>query len=454
MGEPGEKYRARLSIANRIGAIGAAYLLLLFSGPFLRTQFDRLHDWWWNGDMSWPSGGAVHRVVDLLGHAFMAYFPAGFVTVFVASIALLPLGYLARTLARARVREGGRDPIAPIRRWAEAHPALVRALSVVPAAAWAAWIEIEAPGPWGAVGQLDPMERLGVYASFGIMGVLATCAMTWFVRAGLRSFLEPITEDTLEQTPAVAADEITFDAVAVTTETQAALGAMLALNAAAVAVALMSEHAFRDPRILAGLVAYAAVSLGGAALFRRASKVAIGVDGVLVAGTSRTRFFAYRDLDAARVDGAELRLVRRDEVVLRLQLHGEDASKRNAVLARIRDAIDRVKEGRRAVSAQILASSTPEQLAQAAGGAASYRDAALTREQLWALVEGPEIDGDARRAAAEALATASGPEERARLRVVAEQCAAPAVRVALEHLARGEVHDEDAPVAGAMRREA
>src|SRR6202041_3264287 len=108
--------------------------------------------------------------------------------------------------------------------------------------------------------------------------------------------------------------EITFDAVAVTTETRAAVAAMVALNLAALVVAIWSDRAIHDPRVLAGLVGYAAVALGGAALFRHASKVAVGVDGVFVKGTSRTRFYAYRDLDAARVDGGDLELVRRDRV--------------------------------------------------------------------------------------------------------------------------------------------
>jgi hypothetical protein len=64
--------------------------------------------------------------------------------------------------------------------------------------------------------------------------------------------------------------------------------------------------------------------------------------------------------------------------------------------------------------------------------------AALTRDQLWALVEGPEVEASARRAAAEALVSsaASGDgRERARLRVAADHCAEPNVRVALAELA-------------------
>ena len=458
--EPPPKYRRERALVKQVAALAAASLALLYSGSLIQRQVDRLHDWWWEG-YAWPSGSALHRVVDLLGHGFMAYFSAGFVTLFVACLALLPVGFLTRTVARARVREGSSDPLARARRWVASHPRSVRALTVVPGALWSLFIELEAPGPWGQLWQTEGYERLGVAASFGIIGVLATVTMTWFARAGVRSFVAPVLDDDEPERAEVASDEISFDAVAVTRETRGAVAAMVALNVGALALALSSSRAFHDPRVVAGLFAYAAAALGGAALFRHASRVAVGLDGVLVKGTSRTRFFAYRDLDAARVDGGDLELVRGDRVLVRLQLHGEDAAKRRAVLARIRDAIDRVKEGRGAVSAQLVSSATPEQLVRAAGGAADYRGAALTRGQLWALVEGPEVDEHARRAAAEALAKTSGAgasEDRKRLRVAAEQCAAPSVRVALEKLAEQEPLGEDPAVGraeiAAVRRSA
>ena len=172
--------------------------------------------------------------------------------------------------------------------------------------------------------------------------------------------------------------------------------------------------------------------------FRKASRVAVGLDGVHVRGTSRARFFAYRDLDAARVEGGDLELVGRDSVVLRLQLHGEDAARRDAVLARIREAIDRVKEGAAPSRRRSYRRRRRTELARAAEGGRTTESATLTREQLWALVEGPEIEASARKAAAEALVRSSDEAERARLRVAAEHCAEPAVRVALEKLAEAE----------------
>ena len=105
-----------------------------------------------------------------------------------------------------------------------------------------------------------------------------------------------------------------------------------------------------------------------------------------------------------------------------------------------------MKEGRGATAAQMVASSSKEALARVAHGGADYRMAAMTREQLWALVEGPEIEGSARKAAAAALAMSSDDGERTRLRVAAEHCAEPHVRIALEEIARGEGDAGEAPL--------
>jgi hypothetical protein len=282
---------------------------------------------------------------------------------------------------------------------------------------------------------------------------VAICALLLYVmaRSGLRSLLAPTLVGPKPEGAAVLTDEITFDAVAVTRESVGAVGAMLAMNVAMVAW-LASPHATRFDWPAMG--AFAVLAVGGAALFRRASRVAIGVDGVHVSGSSRTRFFAYRDLEAARVNRGDIELVRGERVMVRLQLHGEDAFKRAAIVARIQGAIAQVKEGRGATSAGLVSSSTAEELARAAGGAADYRGAALTREQLWALVEGPEVEARARQAAAEALAKTSDGDDRARLRVAAEHCAAPAVRVAIGKLADEMLEDHVPSTESLARRTA
>jgi hypothetical protein len=366
-------------------------------------------------------------VSDLLFHANMrlgeAYSHAlGWATL------LVPVGFLARFLARALVRGGGRDPLDRARAWTAARPRWATALLALPGSLLAL--------------RIFAQDFLGHPDHSATAVPLLTVVMTAIFigsRSGLRSLLAPTVDPDEEARIAIGSDEIAFDAVAVTRETRAAVAGLAGLSVVMVAwiAALPIATLFRDPRLFAAVGVYVALALGGAAVFRLASRVAVGVDGVLVKGSSRTRFFAYRDLDDARLSWTDLELVRKGRVVLRLQLHGADAVRRDAVLARIKENIGRVQQGNDAMAAQLVASSTREQLARVASGRADYRAASLSREALWSLIEGPSVDGASRTAAAEALAKTSDGAERARLRVASAHCADPKVRVALEELAEG-----------------
>jgi hypothetical protein len=275
----------------------------------------------------------------------------------------------------------------------------------------------------------------------------------------MRELLAPTTGAT--EAPArfeIGADEIVFDAVAVTRQSVAIVAVFSTIMLAVPAFIWTRPilQLFTDTSIFYLVAAYITLGATGALGFRKASRVAVGVDGVHVRGTSRARFFAYRELDSARTRGADLELVRGGKVVLRLQLHGDDAARRDAVLERITANIARAREGQGANAARIVAASSDADLARAAEGAGDYRVATLTREQLWALVEGPEIETSARTAAAQALARSSDVAERARLRVAAERCAEPRARVALREIAE----DDSVPdvplqaVAGSTARSA
>jgi hypothetical protein len=443
MGEPVPEKRRGWSLKRKVGVAAAAYLALLVVSFPVGAVLDRLHEWWWRGLDGWPSGTAIHRVIDLLGHGIVNFTVGAYITLPFVSAVLVAVGLVLRR---------GAGPLQRVRRWVEDHPRGTRALTTAPAALWSLLMTAfltEARTSSNAI-----PEYVGTGAATAIVGVVATILLSRVGGVALRALLAPTLVEAVPQRAEVTKDEIAFAAVAVTPETQAAVGGMGALSVVALGLVLTFHRATGDPRVVAGLVAYVTTTLAGAAIFRHASQVAIGVDGVLVKGTSRTRFFAYRDLDAANADGADLTLVRKDRVVLRLQLHGDDAAKRDAVLARIREAIARVKGGAGAVQAQMVSVASADELARAAGGAADYRGVALTRDQLWALVEGPEVDAGARRAAAEALAKASDGGDRARLRVAAGQCAAPEVRVAIERLAEAEDDDEasEKSSVGAQRR--
>jgi hypothetical protein len=347
------------------------------------------------------------------------------------------VGALTRMLARSRVRAGQADFLDHLRAWTAAHPNVTRSLLAAPTILWmlnALW-----PGSF----ELSPgRDLLGPYSRAIIPLLLAGWGMFAMTKKGLRELLAPTMGGANAATDfAISPDEIAFDAVAVTRRTVAIVtvfsALMLAIPLAIAKLPILDlfHHGDQDLYLFGAYIAFAAT---GAYAFRKASRVAVGVDGVHVRGTSRARFFPYRDLEAARTNGSDLELVRRGKVVLRLQLHGEDAARRDAVLARIREHIDRVREGRGAVAAQLVATSSRDDLARVAHGGGDYRMATMTREQLWALVEGSEVDADARTAAAEALVRSGAGDERARLRVAADHCAEPAVRIALEELAAAE----------------
>jgi hypothetical protein len=393
----------------RIGSVFRDVIYKIFAGfPSLATHAQAVFD----------------DFTGLCGQAF-------FLTLFFGT-GLAVLGAAARMVARARLRAGQADFLDRLRAWTAAHPKATRALLAAPALLWMtneSW-----PGPY----ELDHLgEMIGPYGRALVPLLLAGWGMYAMAKKGLRELLAPTTGGGELARFEIGPDEIAFDAVAVTRETLVTVGVFAAITLAVPSFIWTRPilDLFHDTSIFYLVGAYAAFAAGGALAFRRASRVSIGVDGVLIRGTSRARFFAYRDIDSARANGGDIELVRRGSVVLRLQLHGEDAARRDAVLARIAENVARVREGRGAAAAQLVASSSANDLARLAHGAGDYRMATLSREQLWALVEGPEIEAQARKAAAEALVRSSDQAERARLRVAAERCAEPQVRIDLAEIA-------------------
>jgi hypothetical protein len=422
----------------------AAYVVL-FDSRVVDRLFYGLVQWLTTHEMQ-PTGVAARLLRSLMPIAFEVL-GASYVIALVAASGLVPLGFLARTVARARVRAGHRDPLDRVRAWVTAHPRWVRLLTAAPLllvtiAPLAGWLTYR---PY-----FDANELLVKGATAGIAAVLAAVALSGLARAGVRSLLAPTFTDAEPERDEVAGDEIVFDAVAVTLETRLAVGAVALATVMAVALPFL----LRPTPSWVGTVevGYIVCALAAALTFRQASKIAVGVDGVLVKGTSRTRFFAYREVEDARERGGEIELVRGGRTVLRLQLHGRDATRRDAIIARIREAIQRARSAEDARARELVESSSTYQLERVASGGADYRTASLTRAELWALVEGPGIDADTRTAAAEALARTGGGEERARLRVLAAACAQPKVRVALEELLERDAAEAEGAAGVAVRR--
>ncbi len=370
-----------------------------------------------------------------------------------ATIALV-LGALGRTVARARLRAGYADPLESARAWASRHPRAMRALLWTPALSWLTastaamvylalgWGDGGMYGDWvQGLARMHLQYAAGMAASWCLTAPLAL-GIRALTSVGWSALLAPTVARPEQEAQAGSVDErLHFDAVAVTAETRAAVVAMALLPVLLVVGA--GAAGLRNAGTEAAIAAYAAIALAGAFAFRRASRVAVGVDGVFVTGSSRTRFFGYKDIDGAGVHGGDLVLERQKKVVLRLQLHGKDAACREALLARLQDAIRAAHARTGAATAEVVASVSSSELARAAAGASDYRSPAVTRDQLWGVVEGTEHDAATRTAAARALAHTQGGQDRGRLRVAAARCAEPELRVELLDLAE----ESDDPIA-------
>jgi len=178
-----------------------------------------------------------------------------------------------------------------------------------------------------------------------------------------------------------------------------------------------------------------------------------------VTGSSRTRFFAYHDIDAVQATrGGDVLLFRNDRAVLRLQLHGEDQGRHEAIAERIREGLAHARAPRGGGAARLADALGTASLARAAQGLGSFRAPGVTRDELWELVEAPGTAATSRAAAAEALASGADPADRTRMRVAAERCAEPLARSVLTRVAGVEEGEEEEPAERPdprrMRREA
>ncbi len=379
--------------------------------------------------------------VDHLRWIFLQGLALGYAaTIFLATLAV-PFAFVLRMVARARIRAGHRDPLDRVRQFMVAHPRWTSAATAaVPAVLQWFWLNV--PGAPNF-----ELHRVAYCAVAALLG-----AAQWRIAAaGLRALVAPTVERAAEDDERIDADEIHFAAVAVTRETLGMVGGLAALTLAAVAwMATMDlNRLYRDPRLFTAMLAYAAIAAVSALAFRQASRISIGVDGVRVGGTSRTRFFAYRDLDDVREERGDVLLVRRGRTLLRLQLHGPDATRRAAIVERIRAGIARVAEVERDGAANLVKAVSPDAVARSMRGGADYRMASVSRDGLWALVEGSAVDAEARTAAARAILETGTEEERVRIRVAAGLCADPRVRIVLEEMA-----DEEAAAAPELRQRA
>ena len=373
MAEPGgTKKRPRTALRTALLLLAAYALPIVLS----RTHVYGLVDMaLWRQDDGLQE--LFQMASDVLASSFFAAVTAG--TLGIA------LGFLGRTLARARVRAGLADPLDRARAFVAAHsPARARLLSVSPAVLWIAL---------NVRHYLHIAHDCSIYAVLpgillpALVGLLGHVVLA---RRGLAALLAPTLDEHEASREAAEAEGFTFDAVAVTKETRAAVGGVAAFSLAmALAVIALPVASMRNPAFLAALASYIALTAGAALAFRRASRVAIGMDGVHVRGSSRSRFYGFRDVDSARVNGGDLELLRGTHVVLRLQLHGKDAARRDALLTRLQAAIARASAERDEPAVSFVTGASRADMTRAAEGGGDYRQQAVSREQLWSVLEGP-----------------------------------------------------------------
>ncbi len=333
--------------------------------------------------------------------------------------------------ARGAAAGSSRDPVVGLRNVFRRHRRLAAVVPWLPLL-WKvpdiarALASASDPAPWAMPGAIG-----------GSLALLVTGTATALAaRFALRS-LDRVQDGEIEAVTAVDRDETTFQAVAVTARTQGAVFGITAFTVAMVyGIAQSGPFWMRDFAGGLPLVGYALATAGFAYWFRKASTIAVGRDGIFIRGTSKERFFAYQDFDEVRLAGMHFDFHRAGKRVLRLQLHGTDDARADALAERIRAAL---AQSNRTDGAHLLArSAVGGSLGRAAQGATDYRQPSVSREQLWELVEGEATDQRARVAAAEALAGSGTTDDRARLRIAATRVADPKVRIALEDLASDE----------------
>lgn len=389
------------------------------------------------------------------------YFAQRFVgSAFFSGLVLIPLGALAifalRAVARYRIEAGHADPVDRVRRFIASHPRWAFATMTVPGLAWSAELTSSFSSTLHYARLLHPTAHPyadGLVQLF-LPALITFGLITFLVRKGVRALTAPTADRMLQvaEGTELDAEGFSFDAVAITPQTVGAVAAMVTLTFA-VLCSLTSwrfVRALHETGMVAYLASYCAIALGGAYLFARKSKIAVGLDGVLVGGTTKQRFVAYRDIDHVRVLGDIIELRSRTSALLRLQLHGEDAGRRVAIVERIEAAIARARTLRADPTAAFMENASVDDLTRAADGAASYRFAAPSRDKLWEVFESPVLAPEARRAAAEALASGIDPSERPRFRIAAAQVAEPATRDRLHELL-GDEEEESPEPARAMR---
>lgn len=176
-------------------------------------------------------------------------------------------------------------------------------------------------------------------------------------------------------------------------------------------------------------------------------KLHIGADGLFIATRIAPTFVAWSDVAAVDLDdrGTVLHRANGTRVSIPMVMPGsrvseEDRARARSFLAHVAIAREAYRLAQPPAATVLLARkqrSHAEWMRALSDREGSFRAVPLLDDQLWAVVESPAAEATARAGAALVLARAGREEDRTRLRVAAEACAAPRLRVVLDKAASG-----------------
>jgi hypothetical protein len=174
-------------------------------------------------------------------------------------------------------------------------------------------------------------------------------------------------------------------------------------------------------------------------------RVDVGSDGVLLRRVGEQRFLSYNSIVGASVDerGAVVLTMRSEgEIRLSMATSPDKVQLRDTFLERIEDGRTAFARERRAEGAEALIAPGRRSVSlwmkdvRALAGPLHYRETRLDQDRLWQVVDDATASPATRAGAALAIAVHDQPS-RLRLRVAAEACAQPKLRVALTRVSEG-----------------
>jgi hypothetical protein len=183
---------------------------------------------------------------------------------------------------------------------------------------------------------------------------------------------------------------------------------------------------------------------------RDATRVNVGSDGVLIRRFGEQRFVSYASVNAITASGGRtirLALSSGEDLLLTLGPGGAQGHLRDVLVERLeeaRDAFARAGGSRNAEALVDPGGRAPLRWlreVRALASARDYRETRLDEEWLWRVMDDAAASPGVRAGAAVAL-SALDHASRVRIRVAAEACAEPRLRVALTRVADGATDEE------------